>query len=53
MYAEDERLQNMADLAIAARNAASFDPAAGADLKRLADAAYMRRSDFGVALGLN
>jgi hypothetical protein len=41
-YAEDERLQNMADLARIARNAALVDRAAGAELQRLADATYQR-----------
>jgi hypothetical protein len=42
MYAEDERLQNIADLDRTARNAALIDRAAGTDLKRLADATCRR-----------
>lgn len=42
MYAEDERLQNMADLDRTARNAALIDRVAGAEIKRLADATYRR-----------
>ncbi len=42
MYAEDERLQNMAELDRTARNAALVDRAAGADIKRLADATFQR-----------
>jgi hypothetical protein len=48
MYAEDERLEKMADLGRAARNLARIDPAAGAELRRLANETYMRRSDVGV-----
>jgi hypothetical protein len=51
MYAEDERLQNMADLSRSARLASLVDPAGSGNLKRLADDANMRRSDFGVELG--
>lgn len=45
MYAEDERLQNMADLDRTARDAAMVDRVAGAELKRLADATYQRTSE--------
>jgi hypothetical protein len=42
MYAEDERLQSMADLDRMAQNAALIDRATSTDLKRLADATYLR-----------
>jgi hypothetical protein len=47
MYAEDEQRQSLAGLANAVRAAALIDPAAGADLKRLAEATYLRHNDLG------
>lgn len=47
MYAEDERLKNMADLRDAAVDAAKTDPAAGAYILRATRDTYMRTSDFG------
>ena len=47
MYAEDERLKNMADLHGAAVDAAKSDPAAGAYILRETRDTYMRTSDFG------
>jgi hypothetical protein len=47
MYAEDERLKNMADLQDAAADAAKSDPAAGAYILRQTRQTYMRTSDFG------
>jgi hypothetical protein len=47
MYAEDERLQNMADLKDAANNASKSDPAAGAYIRRESDLTYLRTRDFG------
>jgi hypothetical protein len=47
-YAEDERLTSMEGFARNARDISAIDRAAGADLKRLADETFMRRSDVGV-----
>ena len=47
MYAEDERLQNQAELRDNASTAAKSDPAAGAYIRREADKMYLRTSDFG------
>ena len=47
MYAEDERLQNMADLNDIARNASKTDPAAGTYIRRATQDTYIRASDFG------
>ena len=47
MYAEDERLKNMADLRANAADAAKADPAAGAYILRETQQTYMRTSDFG------
>ncbi|MEO6569088.1 MAG: hypothetical protein ABIO94_10040 [Opitutaceae bacterium] len=47
MYAEEERLKNMADLNDAAGLVSASDKAAGAYIKREAQNTYMRTSDFG------
>lgn len=47
MYAEEERLQNMAYLRDAADTASKSDPAAGAYIRREAEETFMRTSDFG------
>ena len=47
MYAEDERLQNMAELNDDAALVSSGDKAAGALIKREAQKTYIRSSDFG------
>ena len=47
MYADDERLSNMADLNDAAGLASASDKAAGAYIKREAQKTYMRTDDFG------
>lgn len=47
MYAEDERLDNMADLKESARDISRVDPADGAYIKRVTDETYMRNSGFG------
>jgi hypothetical protein len=47
MYAEDERLKNMADLNEAAGLVSATDKAAGAYVKREARNTYMRTGDFG------
>ena len=47
MYAEDERLQHMNELAEDVRMVSVTDKAAGAYVKREADKTYMRTSDFG------
>ena len=47
MYAEDERLKNMADLRDAAVDAAKTDPAQGAYILRETRQTYLRTSDFG------
>ncbi|MEO7412871.1 MAG: hypothetical protein ABIZ81_05900 [Opitutaceae bacterium] len=47
MYAEEERIRNMADLNDAAGLASASDKAAGAYIKREAQNTYMRNSDFG------
>lgn len=47
MYAEDERLQNMADLKDNARTVSRSDSADAATIRDLADDTYMRRSEFG------
>lgn len=49
MYAEDERLNNMADLDDNARTVGRGDAAAGAYIKRLSDETYMRRDTFGAS----
>jgi hypothetical protein len=51
MYAEEERLKNMSDLADAANNASKSDAAAGAYNKREAQKTYLRSSDFGWSSG--
>lgn len=47
MYAEEERLKNMAELKDDAGLASASDKAAGAYIKREAQNTYMRSSDFG------
>jgi hypothetical protein len=47
MYAEDERLQNMNDLADDAELVSASDKAAGLYVKREADKTFMRTGDFG------
>jgi hypothetical protein len=47
MYAEDERLRNMADLSDAARIVNLTDTDAGVYLQRAAQQTYMRTNDFG------
>jgi hypothetical protein len=47
MYAEDERLKNMAELNENARAAAKSDPAQGTYILRETQKTYMRTSDFG------
>ena len=47
MYAEDERLRNMADLEDAANAASKSDAAAGAYIKKEAQKTFLRSSDFG------
>ncbi|MBL9199609.1 MAG: hypothetical protein JNL39_03840 [Opitutaceae bacterium] len=49
MYAEDERLQNMANLNEAAAAAAKSDPAQGTYILKAAQQTYLRSSDFGWA----
>lgn len=46
MYAEDERLKNMADLADAANTASKSDAAAGSYIRREAQKTYLRTSEF-------
>ncbi|MDO8541289.1 MAG: hypothetical protein Q7S40_12695 [Opitutaceae bacterium] len=47
MYAEDERLRNMAELGDNARMISTTDQAAGTYVKREVDKTYVRTSDFG------
>ncbi|MBI4623135.1 MAG: hypothetical protein HY736_07950 [Verrucomicrobia bacterium] len=47
MYAEDERLKNMADLDDAANTVSKSDAAAGVYVRREAQKTYLRSSDFG------
>jgi hypothetical protein len=47
MYAEDERLKNMAELNENARGAAQADPAQGTYILREAQKTYLRTRDFG------
>jgi hypothetical protein len=47
MYAEDERLNNMADLKDTAKDISRTNPADGAYIKRVTDETYMRDSGFG------
>ncbi len=49
MYAEDERLNNMADLADTAQTVGRNDAAAGAYIKRLSNETYMRTDTFGTS----
>jgi hypothetical protein len=51
MYAEDERLRNMAELHDAAIDASRTDPAAGDYIRREATRTYLRSSDFGWSSG--
>jgi len=51
MYAEDERLRNMADLNDAAVTTAKFDPAAGDYIRKESQNTYRRTSDFGWSSG--
>ncbi len=51
MYAEDERLRNMADLNDAAVTTAKFDPAAGDYIRKQSQNTYRRTSDFGWSSG--
>jgi len=47
MYAEDERLQNIADLNDTAQTIGRVDPSEGTYIKRAATETYMRSSGFG------
>jgi hypothetical protein len=47
MYAEDERLNNMADLKDTAKDISRINAADGAYIKRVTDQTYMRDSGFG------
>lgn len=47
MYAEEERLENMAGLEDTAESIGRADPAAGAYIKRVSAETFMRSSDFG------
>lgn len=47
MYAEEERLRNMADLSDNAAMVSTSDKAAGMYVKREAEKTYLRSSDFG------
>lgn len=47
MYAEEERLRNMADLSDNAAMVSTTDKAAGMYVKREAEKTYLRSSDFG------
>lgn len=47
MYAEDERLKNMAEMKDTARAAAQSDPEQGTYILRESQKTYMRTSDFG------
>ncbi len=47
MYAEDERLNNMAEMKDTARAAAQSDPAQGSYILRESQKTYMRTNDFG------
>lgn len=47
MYAEQERLNNMAEMDDTAESIGRADAAAGAYLKRVTDETFMRTSDFG------
>jgi hypothetical protein len=49
MYAEDERLQNMADLDAAAALVSATDKSAGLYIKREAQKTYLRRDEFGTS----
>lgn len=51
MYAEEERLRNMADLHDAAVSTAKFDPAAGDYIRKESQNTYRRTSDFGWSSG--
>lgn len=51
MYAEDERLRNMADLRDAASNAAKSDSTAGEYIRRESQKTFLRSSDFGWSSG--
>jgi hypothetical protein len=51
MYAEDERLRNMADLKDAADNASRTDTGAGDYLRRESQKTFLRTSDFGWSSG--
>jgi hypothetical protein len=51
MYAEDERLKNMADLQGNAIDAAKSDPEAGEYIRKEAQKTYLRSSDYGWSSG--
>jgi hypothetical protein len=51
MYAEDERLRNMAELEDAAITASKSDAAAGTYIRKEAQKTYLRSSDFGWSSG--
>jgi hypothetical protein len=51
MYAEDERLKNMADLEADAAAASKSDAAAGTYIRKEAQKTYLRSSDFGWSSG--
>lgn len=51
MYAEDERLRNMAELRDRAASASEADAEAGTYIRRETDQTFMRTSDFGWSSG--
>lgn len=51
MYAEDERLKNMAELRDAAIDAGRVDPAAGDYIRKEAQKTFLRSADFGWSSG--
>jgi hypothetical protein len=51
MYAEDERLKNMADLNDTARTVGKTDPKEAAYIRSVTKDTYMRWSDFGYSSG--
>ena len=51
MYAEDERLRNMAELQDTATAVSQADAAAGTYIRRESEKTFMRSSDFGWSSG--
>jgi hypothetical protein len=51
MYAEDERLRNMADMEATAASVSQADAAAGEYIRRESEKTFMRTSDFGWSSG--